>query len=339
MRSKAKSCITFKKDDVFVRVGSTKWKQGGKKYDIQEIFPHSKYNRTTMKNDIALIKIKLPWCFNDVFQYILFKRACYEVLRDASVMPVHYECTSFAQSLVDSVRWCFNDVFQYILFKRGCSKVLRDASVMPILYEFTSFKQSPVDSDVLPPVTCLQLYRECKACLSFHELVSSQITSLASTPSADKYQTNMGVGTLCTSAPTIFTQALLRFRGDHKDYIKSDEIYVRVGSTDWNQGGQVYDVDDHFLHPKFKLYGRKDIAIIKEKPPPVHPTEIGTSISPSSAVELKHDKRASQLRHRALGEHGSLYKSSICKRPPRIVGGKNVSIKEFPFMIFDDFVP
>nr|CAD7576178.1 unnamed protein product [Timema californicum] len=30
----------------------------------------------------------------------------------------------------------------------------------------------------------------------------------------------------------------------------------------------------------------------------VHPTEIGTSISPSSAVELQHDKRISQLRHR-----------------------------------------
>nr|CAD7574143.1 unnamed protein product [Timema californicum] len=29
----------------------------------------------------------------------------------------------------------------------------------------------------------------------------------------------------------------------------------------------------------------------EEKPPPVHPTEIRTSISPSSAVELQHDKR------------------------------------------------
>nr|CAD7258390.1 unnamed protein product [Timema shepardi] len=36
----------------------------------------------------------------------------------------------------------------------------------------------------------------------------------------------------------------------------------------------------------------------RKKPPPVHPTEIRTSISPSSAVELQHDKRVSQLRHR-----------------------------------------
>nr|CAD7261937.1 unnamed protein product [Timema shepardi] len=40
-----------------------------------------------------------------------------------------------------------------------------------------------------------------------------------------------------------------------------------------------------------------DTSLI-EKPPPVHPTEIRTSISPSSAVELQYDKRVSQLRHR-----------------------------------------
>nr|CAD7574461.1 unnamed protein product [Timema californicum] len=34
------------------------------------------------------------------------------------------------------------------------------------------------------------------------------------------------------------------------------------------------------------------------KTTPVHPTEIRTSISPSSAVELQHDKRVSQLGHR-----------------------------------------
>ncbi|CAG2065592.1 unnamed protein product, partial [Timema podura] len=54
-------------------------------------------------------------------------------------------------------------------------------------------------------------------------------------------------------------------RGDDKDYIKNDEIYVRVGSTDWNHGGQIYDVDGLFLHPKFKVYGKKDVAIIKIK--------------------------------------------------------------------------
>nr|CAD7580033.1 unnamed protein product [Timema californicum] len=32
-------------------------------------------------------------------------------------------------------------------------------------------------------------------------------------------------------------------------------------------------------------------TLLKEKPPPIHPTEIRTSISPSSAVELQHDKR------------------------------------------------
>nr|CAD7197019.1 unnamed protein product [Timema douglasi] len=34
------------------------------------------------------------------------------------------------------------------------------------------------------------------------------------------------------------------------------------------------------------------------KTTPAHPTEIRTSISPSSTVELQHDKRISQLRHR-----------------------------------------
>nr|CAD7202488.1 unnamed protein product [Timema douglasi] len=37
------------------------------------------------------------------------------------------------------------------------------------------------------------------------------------------------------------------------------------------------------------------IVVIRKKPPSVHPTEIRTSISPSSAVELQHDKRVSQL--------------------------------------------
>nr|CAD7434879.1 unnamed protein product [Timema monikensis] len=31
-----------------------------------------------------------------------------------------------------------------------------------------------------------------------------------------------------------------------------------------------------------------------------------------------------------------LYKSAICKRPPKIAGGKNASIKEFPFMAEGD---
>nr|CAD7568889.1 unnamed protein product [Timema californicum] len=35
-----------------------------------------------------------------------------------------------------------------------------------------------------------------------------------------------------------------------------------------------------------------------EKPPPVHPTEIRTSISPSISSRAQHDKRVSQLRHR-----------------------------------------
>nr|CAD7407857.1 unnamed protein product [Timema poppensis] len=307
--------------------------------------------------------------------------------------------------------------------------------------------------------------------------VSSQITSLASAPNADGYQTKMGVGTLFTSAPTIFTRLRLRIKhysdlgiwkqfhiaaklqklfvlngsklatscapllsvcglqgvgskhwlfnygpypigwaiflvgpsarpcldntellvveggmpdaqeciGDHKDYIKSDEIYVLVGSTDWNQGGQIYDVDDHFLHPKFKMYGRKDIAIIKIKGEfsfsdtvkaiPIAsrskvPSKGEVTLAGWGRIKFYNGDSGGPVIYKGqiigiimaifeddcltlLGPNvhtkvisykkwvdtylKGLYKSSICKRPPKIVGGKNVSIKEFPFMIKGKF--
>ncbi|CAG2060274.1 unnamed protein product, partial [Timema podura] len=51
--------------------------------------------------------------------------------------------------------------------------------------------------------------------------------------------------------------------GVEKHIFESDEIYVRVGSTKWNHGGQIYDVDDRLRHQKYVTYGIKDIAIIK----------------------------------------------------------------------------
>nr|CAD7444352.1 unnamed protein product [Timema bartmani] len=53
--------------------------------------------------------------------------------------------------------------------------------------------------------------------------------------------------------------------GVEKRILESNEIYVRVGSTKWNHGGQIYDVDDRLRHQKYVTYGVKDIAIIKIK--------------------------------------------------------------------------
>ncbi|CAG2059974.1 unnamed protein product [Timema podura] len=51
--------------------------------------------------------------------------------------------------------------------------------------------------------------------------------------------------------------------GEEKHKLESNEIYVRVGSTEWNHGGLIYDADDLFRHPKYDSFGRKDIGILK----------------------------------------------------------------------------
>nr|CAD7568761.1 unnamed protein product [Timema californicum] len=62
-----------------------------------------------------------------------------------------------------------------------------------------------------------------------------------------------------------------------------------------------------------------------EKPPPVHPTEILTSISPSSAVELQHDKRvivAAEL----LKNADDLVKQKI--HPTSIISGYRIACRD-----------
>nr|CAD7567573.1 unnamed protein product [Timema californicum] len=53
-----------------------------------------------------------------------------------------------------------------------------------------------------------------------------------------------------------------------------------------------FGCSEMYIFGKFETFQER---LEKEKPPPVHPTEIRTSISPSSAVELQHDKRSSRI--------------------------------------------
>nr|CAD7409662.1 unnamed protein product [Timema poppensis] len=69
--------------------------------------------------------------------------------------------------------------------------------------------------------------------------------------------------------------------------VSIEDVTLRSGSLKREDGGVVYQASSFIIHPEYGSFSfNNDIALVKEKPPPVHPTEIRTSISPSSAVEL-----------------------------------------------------
>nr|CAD7432609.1 unnamed protein product [Timema monikensis] len=83
----------------------------------------------------------------------------------------------------------------------------------------------------------------------------------------------------------------------YKPRAKSSEIY-KVTNT--GELGVIYNGVPDWLYEGSELAfaWRESGKPFREKPPPVHPTEIRTSISPSSAVELNTTSALDQLRHR-----------------------------------------
>lgn len=47
----------YKRSDIFVRAGSKSYHQGGVTRSVRKLVVHNKFNRTTMANDVALVKL------------------------------------------------------------------------------------------------------------------------------------------------------------------------------------------------------------------------------------------------------------------------------------------
>ncbi|XP_053348809.1 plasma kallikrein-like [Clarias gariepinus] len=62
----AAHCLSLPYTQVSVRAGITKLSETGTKYELENIIVHPNYNKTSVENDIALIKIKKPITFNNV---------------------------------------------------------------------------------------------------------------------------------------------------------------------------------------------------------------------------------------------------------------------------------
>nr|CAD7202534.1 unnamed protein product [Timema douglasi] len=110
-------------------------------------------------------------------------------------------------------------------------------------------------------------------------------------------------------AVNIFIKVALRV--SHSSLMSSDRMKPSIVSfysfrlyalsANYSNGLGIGKVELEEVNPHFR--GGRVENHLRKKPPPVHPTEIRTSISPFSAVELQHDKRVSQLRHRGGSSH------------------------------------